>query len=82
MDDKLFNTIFEAFGAILLSMLEFLPSILRIAILAATFIHIMLKVKKEYSVMPMGSYGYGNKKMTKKKGKTMPAKKKKIKKKK
>ena len=78
MNDKLFNTVFEGFSAILLSMLEILPNILRIAILAATFVHILIIIKKEYISMPMGKYGYGKPK----KKKVEPKKKKAVRKKK
>lgn len=40
-------TIGQGGGAILISWLEFIPEAIRIAILIATFIHIVIKIKKD-----------------------------------
>jgi hypothetical protein len=57
-------------------MLEILPNILRVAILLATLIHILIRMRRE--IMPMGKYGY---KSTPKKKAPVKKKKKKGKKK-
>ena len=75
MDSKLYITISEGFGAILLSMLDILPEILRIAIICVTLLHIIVRVKRELKE-PAGKF-YFHKSVAKKK----PTKKKKKKKK-
>jgi hypothetical protein len=42
------GTALQGTGGILLSMWEALPNILRLAILIATFIHIIIKIRKDY----------------------------------
>jgi hypothetical protein len=42
------GTVGQGFGAILLSLWEALPDILRVLILFASFIHIVVKVRKEF----------------------------------
>lgn len=42
------KTMLEGFGAILLSFWEALPNILRFLILLSSFIHIMIKIRRDY----------------------------------
>ena len=42
------GTVGQGFGAILLSLWEALPDILRLLILLASFIHIVVKIRKEF----------------------------------
>ena len=46
MKDSLI-TISQGGGAILISWLEFIPEIIRLGILIATFIHIVIKIRKD-----------------------------------
>ena len=67
MDSKLYMTVVEGFAAILLSMLDILPEILRIAILSATLVHIIIRIKSELKE-PSGKF-YFHKSVSKKKKK-------------
>jgi len=40
-------TVSQGGGAILISWLEFIPEVVRFGILIATFIHIIIKIRKE-----------------------------------
>ena len=40
-------TIGQGGGAILISWMEFIPEMVRVGILIATFVHIIIKIKKE-----------------------------------
>ena len=42
------GTVIQGTGGILLSLWDALPNILRILILIATFIHIIVKIRKDY----------------------------------
>ena len=77
MDSRVFSSVFQVIAAIVVSMVEMLPEILRIAVLTATFIHIVIKIKKDSNIMPMGKYGYAPKKKSKPAKKTKATKKKK-----
>jgi len=46
MKDSLI-TITQGGGAIMISWLDFIPEIVRLGILVATFIHIVIKIKKD-----------------------------------
>lgn len=40
-------TVGQGGGAILISWMEFIPEVIRLGILIATFVHIIIKIKKE-----------------------------------
>tara|TARA_Y100001973_G_C5012760_1_gene239171 strand:+ start:405 stop:557 length:153 start_codon:yes stop_codon:yes gene_type:complete len=48
MDKDSLKTIFEAIGAILLSLWDALPNILRFLILLGSFIHVVIKIRRDY----------------------------------
>lgn len=45
MEDKVNMTIFESFSAIIISMMESIPDLLRILVLVATLIHLIYQIK-------------------------------------
>ena len=46
MEAKVNMTIFESFSAIIISMMEIVPDLLRILVLVATLVHLVIQINK------------------------------------